>query len=149
MRTMSRRTATVATLAVLLTPLTACTSSESAAPEPDSSRTNVRPEEPSATFGHPFTSDPTLLYPQLISFTSWNRLGDNKISIFFQTGNPECHGVEAVATETVASILVALRSGIRADAVDKMCTMNAVFGTLDITLDAPVRNRQVIDAKSD
>jgi hypothetical protein len=148
MRTPSRRTATAAALSMLLALLTACADAESPAPQPDTASTNFRPERDiSPDSGHLFTADPTLLNPQLIPFTSWNRMGDNKISINFQAGNPECYAVDAIATETVASILVALRSGTRADAANKMCTMNLVAGTLEITLDSPVRNRQVYDAE--
>ncbi|MGF0320448.1 hypothetical protein [Nocardia fluminea] len=146
MRTMSRYTAAAAAVAVLIAPLTACGSSETPAPQPDTSNTDSRPEDPNPGIGQPFTADPTLVNPHPIPFTSWNRLSDNKISVNFQTGNPECYAVDATVTETAEAVTVALRSGTRADSVNKMCTMNAVFGTLEIPLSSPLGSRQVLDA---
>ncbi|MGW5434990.1 hypothetical protein [Nocardia asteroides] len=146
MRTMSRFTAAAAVLAVLSGPLTACSSSDDAAPQSNSTTASARPEDGNASLGHRFTADPTIVDPHPLPFTSWTRLSDNTIGVNFQTGNPECFGVDATVTESADAVTVALRAGTRADAVGKMCTMNAVFGTIDITLKAPLGSRQVIDA---
>ncbi|MFD4456946.1 hypothetical protein [Nocardia sp. NPDC058480] len=147
MRTMSRYTAAAAAVAVLIAPLTACGSSDDPAPQHVTSNANSRPEDPKPGIGQPFIADPTLVDPHPIPFTSWNRLSDTKISVNFQTGNPECYAVDATVTETSEAVTVALRSGTRADAVNKMCTMNAVFGTLEIPLGSPLGTREVRDAK--
>ncbi|MFD3748583.1 hypothetical protein [Nocardia sp. NPDC058633] len=146
MSTMPRRAATAAILAALFAPLTACSNSDEPAPQPDTSATNSRPESPAPSLGEPFIADPTLVNPHPIPFTSWNRLGDNKIGVTFQTGNPACYAVDATVTETPQAVTIALRSGTRADAVDKMCTMNAVLGTMEIALNSPLGTREVLDA---
>lgn len=147
MRTTSRFTAATAVIAVLMSPLMACSSTDDAAPQPSSSSTaSARPEDGNAAIGHRFTPDPTIVDPHPIAFSSWTRLGDNRIGVNFQTGNPECVGVDVTVTETAEQVQVALRGGTRADAVGKMCTMNAVFGTVEITLDAPLGSREVVDA---
>ncbi|MFD4355121.1 hypothetical protein ACFWPX_21375 [Nocardia sp. NPDC058518] len=146
MRTMSRYTAAAAAVAVLIAPLTACGSSDDPAPQQVTSKANSRPEDPKPGIGQPFIADPTLVNPNPIPFTSWNRLSENKISVNFQTGNPECYAVDATVTETAEAVTVALRSGTRADSVNKMCTMNAVFGTLEIPLSSPLGTREVLDA---
>jgi len=146
MRTMSRYTVAAAAVAVLIAPLTACGSSEEAVPQPDTSTTNSRPEVPNPGLGLPFTADPTLVNPHPIPFSSWNRLSDNSISVNFQTGNPECYAVDTTVTETPEAVTVALRSGTRADSVNKMCTMNAVFASLAIPLSSPLGTREVLDA---
>ncbi|MFE6919827.1 hypothetical protein ACFVAV_02155 [Nocardia sp. NPDC057663] len=146
MRTTSRFTAAAAAMAVLLSPLTACSSSDDAAPQSNSTTPSARPEDGNASIGHRFTPDPTIVNPNPLPFTSWTRLGDNTIGVNFQTGNPECFGVDATVTESATAVSVALRAGTRADAVGKMCTMNAVFGTMEITLTSPLANRQVVDA---
>lgn len=146
MRTTSRFTAAAAATAVLLSPLTACSSSDDAAPQSNTTTASARPEDGNASLGHRFTPDPTIVDPHPLTFTSWTRLGDNMIGVNFQTGNPECFGVDATVTESDTAVSVALRSGTRADAVGKMCTMNAVFGTMEITLKSPLGNRQVVDA---
>lgn len=147
MRTTSRFTAATAAIAVLLSPLTACSNTDDAAPQPSSTVTpSARPEDGNAGIGHRFTLDPTIVEPHPLAFSSWTRLGDNTIGVNFQTGNPECFGVDVTVTETAEQVRVALRGGTRADAVGKMCTMNAVFGTVEITLDSPLGSREVVDA---
>ncbi|MFC4125807.1 hypothetical protein [Nocardia rhizosphaerae] len=145
MRTTSRRSAAAAALVLLLCPLAACSSSDNAAPQLNSTTPSVRPEDGTAAVGHRFTPDPTIVDPHPLAFTSWTRLADNRIGVNFQTGNPECFGIDATVTETETQVRVALRGGTRADAVGKMCTMNLVFGTVEITLDAPLRDREVVD----
>ncbi len=146
MRTMSRYTVAAAAVAVLIAPLTGCATSDEPAPQPDTSNTNTRPEDPNPGIGQLLTADPTLVSPHPIPFTSWNRLSDNKIGVNFETGNPECYAVDATVTETSDTVTVALRAGTRADSVNKMCTMNMILGTLELPLRAPLGTRKVLDA---
>jgi hypothetical protein len=73
-------------------------------------------------------------------------VADDRIAVNFQTGSPECYGVDASTTETDSTVTIELRSGTRADATGRMCTMIAVFGTLEVPLKAPLGNRQVLSA---
>ncbi|MEV0685935.1 hypothetical protein AB0I35_18925 [Nocardia sp. NPDC050378] len=142
MTPLSRRFALVASLAVLFAP--ACASSGDSTPTP--APTNTRPESTGPGVGRPFTADPNLVDPRPLPFPAWRRVGDATIAVDFQTGNPQCNGVDATVTETADTVTVALRAGTPADAVGRMCTMEAVLGTLEITLDAPLGSRQVLDA---
>lgn len=108
--------------------------------------TDAPREDPDADPGQIFTPDPTIVDAHPIPFTSWTRVADDRIAIHFQTGVPECFGVDATVTETDTTVTVELREGTRADAVDKMCVMMAVFGTLELPLKAPLGNRQVVNA---
>ncbi|MFD3707008.1 hypothetical protein ACFWUP_28050 [Nocardia sp. NPDC058658] len=144
MRTMSRYTLAAAAVAVLMAPLAGCASSDEPAYQP--LPTNIRPEDSNPPIGQPLTADPTLVNPHPIPFTSWNRLGENKIGVNFETGNPQCYAVDATVTETAETVTVALRSGTRADSVNKMCTMNMVLGTLEIPLSSPLGDRKIVDA---
>ncbi|MEV6430929.1 hypothetical protein [Nocardia sp. NPDC051463] len=103
-------------------------------------------EAASGNSGNPFVADPTIVGAHPIPFTSWTRVADDRIAVNFQTGAPECYGVDATATETDSTVTIELRSGTRADAVGRMCTMIAVFGTLEVPLKAPLGNRQVLSA---
>ncbi|WP_378734099.1 hypothetical protein [Nocardia brasiliensis] len=103
-------------------------------------------EDSGPSTGRQFTADPTIVGAHPIPFTSWTRLADNRIAVNFQTGSPECYGVDATVRETDSTVTVELRSGARADAVGRMCTMIAVFGTLEVPLKAPLGNRQVLSA---
>ncbi|WP_280400988.1 hypothetical protein [Nocardia carnea] len=103
-------------------------------------------EDPAADPGHMFTADPSIVGAHPVPFTSWTRVGDDRIAVHFETGVPECYGVDAAVTETESTVTVELRSGTRADSTDKMCVMMAVFGTLEVRLDAPLGNRQVRSA---
>ncbi|MEU7631544.1 hypothetical protein AB0C34_16385 [Nocardia sp. NPDC049220] len=103
-------------------------------------------ENPKGNQGNQFTADPTIVGAHPIPFTSWTRLADNRIAVNFETGSPECYGVDASVTETDSTVTVELRSGTRADAVGRMCTMIAIFGTLEVPLKAPLGDRTVLSA---
>lgn len=99
-----------------------------------------------ADAGRIFVADPTIIGGHPIPFTSWSRVADDRIAVNFETGSPECYGVDATVTETNSTVTVELRTGTRADAVGRMCTMIAVFGTLEVPLKAPLGSRQVLSA---
>ncbi|WP_454195114.1 hypothetical protein [Nocardia sp. Marseille-Q1738] len=142
-----------AAVAVVLACLaaTSCGDSKDTEPQPDTSTTQTAApstpiEDPHGNQGTVFTADPTIVGAHPIPFRSWTRLADDKIAVNFQTGTPECYGVDATVTETDSTVTVELRSGTRADAVARMCTMIAVFGTLEVPLKAPLGNRTVLSA---
>ena len=116
---------------------------------PSAAPTSAKPpetptEDPDADPGQIFTADPSIVGAHPIPFTSWTKVADDRIAVHFESGVPACYGVDATVTETDTTVTVELRSGTRADATDKMCVMKAVFGTLEIQLDAPLGNRQVL-----
>ncbi|WP_040782751.1 hypothetical protein [Nocardia pneumoniae] len=145
-----RMTAAVAVaLACLAT--TSCGDSKDAEPQPKTSTTQTAGpstpiEDPKGDQGTILTADPTIVGAHPIPFRSWTRLADDRIAVNFETGIPECYGVDATVTETDSTVTVELRSGTRADAVGRMCTMIAVFGTLEVPLKAPLGNRAVLSA---
>jgi hypothetical protein len=135
--------------------VSACGSDGAADPEPGLSPTSAPApantpatptEDPAADPGHLFTADPSIVGAHPVPFTSWTKVAEDRIAIHFETGVPECYGVDATATEDDSAVTVELRTGTRADAVDKMCVMMAVFGTLEIPLDAPLGDRRVLSA---
>lgn len=95
-------------------------------------------------FGRPFTTNPDIVGAQPIPVESWSRLVPDRIAVNFQTGAPECYGVDATVTETETVVTVELRSGILPEAVGKTCVMIAVFGTLELQLKTPLGDRQVL-----
>ncbi|GGL42666.1 hypothetical protein [Nocardia jinanensis] len=103
-------------------------------------------EAPGADPGQMFTADPTLVGAHPLPFTSWTRVAADRIAVHFESGVPECYGVDATVSEDAGSVTVALRQGTRADATDKMCVMMAVFGTLEIQLSGPLGDRTVLSA---
>ncbi|WP_433659410.1 hypothetical protein ACQPW1_43890 [Nocardia sp. CA-128927] len=128
-----------------------CSSSDDAGTQPKTSTTTTAApstptEDTGGNQGRAFTADPTIVNPRPIPFSSWTRLADDRIAVNFQTGTPECYGVDATVRETDSTVTVELRAGTRADAVGRMCTMNAVFGTVELPLKAPLGNRQVLSA---
>lgn len=130
---------------------TSCGDSKDAGPQPNTSTTQTAApstpvEDPDGNQGTVFTADPTIVGAHPIPFRSWTKLADDKIAVNFQTGTPECYGVDATVTETDSTVTVELRSGTRADAVGKMCTMIAVSGTLTVPLKAAIGNRTVLSA---
>ncbi|MBF6340412.1 hypothetical protein IU450_31635 [Nocardia abscessus] len=140
-------------VAVVLACLTAtgCGDSDDKGAAPDASTTSTAAprtptEDPRGNEGKPFIADPTIVGAHPIPFQSWTRLADNKIAVNFETGSPECYGADATVTESASTVTVELRSGSRAEAVGRMCTMIAVFGTLEVPLKEPLGNRTVLSA---
>ncbi|MFI9510416.1 hypothetical protein [Nocardia sp. NPDC052566] len=145
------RTAAAVAVALSVLAVTACGSSDDgAAQQNTSTRSSAAPSTPTEDTGtgagRPFTADPAIVGAHAIAFTSWTRLPGDKIAVNFQTGSPECYGVDASVKETGKSVTVELRAGTRADSVGKVCTMIAVFGTLEVPLKAPLGDRQVLSA---
>ena len=52
--------------------------------------------------------------------------------------------MNATVQETPENVTVELRGGTRADAVERACIMIALSGTLEVTLQSPVGDRQVL-----
>ncbi|MFI6868271.1 hypothetical protein [Nocardia sp. NPDC050406] len=145
-----RRLGAVGCAALLSLAAAACGSSDEgdATPETTTAAATTTPTETTqGPIGRAFTADPSIVSPHPITFDSWTRVAPDKIAVNFQTGSPECYGVDATATETDKAVTVELRGGTKADAVGKMCTMIAVFGYLEIPLKAPLGDREVLSAK--
>ncbi|WP_228538808.1 hypothetical protein [Nocardia sp. XZ_19_385] len=131
--------------------LTGCGDSDSDVAQPNSTAptttTAATPtEDPDASPGKLLTADPTIVTPHPIPFTSWKRLAPDKLAVNFETGNPACYGVDVTTTETDKTVTIELRSGTRADAVGRMCTMEIVFATMEIPLKAALNDRKVLSA---
>ncbi|MVU82931.1 hypothetical protein GPX89_37555 [Nocardia sp. ET3-3] len=146
--TRGRRVIAAAAIALIGLAATACSGSKDTGGQAKSSSTatSTPTEAPGGQIGRPFTADPGIVGPHSISFDSWTRLAPDKIAVNFQTGSPECYGVDAAVTETSSTVTVDLKSGTLPTAVGKMCTMIAVFGTLEIQLKSPLGDRKVLSA---
>jgi hypothetical protein len=96
--------------------------------------------------GRIFTANPAIVGASPIPFDSWSRVTPDRIAVNFQIGSPDCYGIDATTTETGSTVTVALRSGKLPEATGRMCTMIAVFGTLNIQLKQPLGNRKVLSA---
>ncbi|MEU6579201.1 hypothetical protein [Nocardia sp. NPDC046763] len=147
-RLIAAAAATLIGLAIAACGSTESTGGQSKASAAATSTKTTPTEAPSGQIGRAFTADPSIVSPHGISFDSWTRVAPDRIAVNFQTGSPECYGVNATVTETETSstVTVDLKSGTLPDAVGKMCTMIAVFGTLEIQLKSPLGDRKVLSA---
>ncbi|MEU6558986.1 hypothetical protein [Nocardia nova] len=140
--------AAIAVLALPALLITACGNSDSDGGRATTSTsapatpTEQNPPQP----GRPFTADPSITSPHPLSFDSWSRVAADRIAVNFQIGSPECYGVDATTDETGDAVTVHLRAGTLPQAVGRMCTMIAVFGTLEIPLKQPLGDRKVLSA---
>jgi|GEM_PF-444713 len=114
--------------------------------DPTSSGPSAPTEQNPPDPGRTFTANPAIVGAAPIPFDSWSRVAPDRIAVNFQIGSPDCYGVDATTTETGSTVTVALRSGKLPEAVGRMCTMIAVFGTLEIPLKQPLGNRKVLSA---
>ncbi len=146
-----RRRLGAAAIAVLALPallVTACGNSDDGGTQANTSTSAVsapteqNPPQP----GRVFTADPAITSPHPLPFDSWSRVADNRIAVNFQIGSPECYGVDATTDETDSSVTVHLLAGTLPQAAGRMCTMIAVFGTLEIPLKKPLGDRKVLSA---
>ncbi|MFE2961605.1 hypothetical protein ACWCW7_01185 [Nocardia tengchongensis] len=148
--TRGRRLIAAAAATLIGLTITACGNSDNGGGSTTStgatSTTATPTEAQNGQTGRAFTADPSIVSPHGIPFDSWTRIAPDKIAVNFQTGSPECYGVDASVTETSTTVTVDLKSGTRPDAVGKMCTMIAVFGNLEIPLKAPLGDRKVLSA---
>lgn len=101
------------------------------------------PEAPTPEGATVFTARDDLVDPHPIPIQSWTRVDGDRIAVHFETGTPECFGVDATVTESGTTVTVALRGGTLPEAVDRACIMIAVAGVLELTLRAPLADRIV------
>lgn len=117
-----------------------------AVPAPAASADIYAPPEV-APGGVEFVDDPALVNAHPTRVESWSRTGrDDAVAVHFTSGTPECYGAHAEVTEAPDSVTVALSTGTRADAVNRACIMIALSGTLEVPLQAPLGDRQVLSA---
>jgi hypothetical protein len=91
-----------------------------------------------------FSDNPSIVDNHPLHFESWRVVGEDVVSLQFTTGTPECYGVHAIVHESPEAVMVELRGGTLPEAVGRACIMIAVFGSLDVQLQAPLGDREVI-----
>lgn len=110
-----------------------------------SAQTYAPPEVPAG--GVAFVDDPSLVNPHPVRVEGWSRLPKpDAVAVHFTSGTPECFGAHATAVETPDSVTVDLNTGTRADGANRACIMIALFGTLEVPLQAPLGDRIVLSA---
>lgn len=103
------------------------------------------PEAPPG--GVVFTDNPAIVNVQPIAVESWSRAAtDDAVNVNFTSGTDTCYGVHAAVQETGETVTVDLQSGTLPEAVNRACIMIALFGTLEVPLQAPLGDRQVLSA---
>ena len=94
-----------------------------------------------------FTDNPAIVGPHPLHVESWSRAAnDNAVNVNFTSGTDTCYGVHATAQETEQTVTVDLQSGTLPEAAGRACIMIALFGTLEVPLQAPLGDRQVLSA---
>ncbi|UYP19823.1 hypothetical protein OED52_04495 [Rhodococcus sp. Z13] len=101
------------------------------------------PERPVPEGATVFEPRPDVVEPHPLPVDSWSQVADDRIALHFETGTPECFGVDATVTETDELVEVTLVGGTLPEAQDRMCIMIAVTGILEVPLRAPVGDRAV------
>ena len=95
--------------------------------------------------GVAFIDNPAIVDPHPMLAESWSRVADQQaVALHFTTGTPECYGVHATVAETAETVTVELREGTLPGAVGRACIMIAVSGSLEVPLQGPLGDRQVV-----
>ena len=109
-----------------------------------SAETVELPERPGAS-GVAFTDNPSIVDAHPQPAESWSRVDDVRaVAVHFTTGTPHCYGVHADVVETAENVTIELRGGTLPEAVGRACIMIAVSGTLEVPLQSPLGDRQVL-----
>lgn len=90
-----------------------------------------------------FTARPDIVDAHPLVVSSWSKVDEDTVALHFETGTPECFGVDPVVVETDDTVSVAVRGGTLPEAQDRMCIMIAVAGTVEVPLSAPIGERVV------
>ena len=115
-----------------------------AAPLASAETVVLLPERPGGP-GVAFVDNPAIFDPHPMLAESWSRVaGDRGVAVHFTTGTPECYGVHATVAETAETVTVELRGGALPEAIGRACIMIAMSGTLDVPLQGPLGDRQVV-----
>lgn len=103
------------------------------------------PETPPG--GVVFVDNPAIVDPHPMRIESWSRAAtEDAVAVNFTSGTDTCYGVHATVHETPDTVTVDLQGGTLPEAVDRACIMIALFGTLDVPLQAPLGDRRVLSA---
>lgn len=112
---------------------------------PASAETVAPPElPPGQQPGWAFTDNPAIVDAHPLPVEGWSRHGDDTLAVHFTTGSPECFGVHATAQETPRAVTVELVGGSLPEPAGRACTMIAVSGSLDVPLQSPLGDRDVL-----
>jgi hypothetical protein len=96
-----------------------------------------------------FIDNPSIVDSHPLHFESWrvvgeDVVGEDVVALQFTTGTPECFGVHAIVRETPETVAVELRGGTLPDAAGRPCIMIAVLGSLNVQLQEPLGDRELI-----
>ena len=112
---------------------------------PASAQPTALPEVPPG--GVVFADNPAIVDPHPMPVESWSRAANgNAVNVNFTSGTDTCYGVHAAVRETEQTVTVDLQGGTLPEAVGRACIMIALFGTLEVPLQAPLGERQVLSA---
>ena len=107
----------------------------------------VAPPEVPDVEGVLFTDDPSIVDPRQMPIESWSRVGDDRaVAVHFTTGTPACNGVHATTRETADTVTISLSGGSVPASAGRMCILIAMTGTLEVPLQGPLDDRQVLSA---
>jgi hypothetical protein len=104
------------------------------------------PEVPSEPARTVFVDNPSIVAPHATRIESWTRSGEG-LAVNFTAGTPDCFGVQVTAQETDQAVTVDLRGGTPPESVGRMCIALAVRGTVQVPLQGPLGDRQVLAAE--
>ncbi|WP_170228564.1 hypothetical protein [Nesterenkonia populi] len=78
-----------------------------------------------------------------VEWADYEEIDDNVVRFSVVMGNPNCNGLQYEVEETEDEVAVAVISGMREGV--EMCTADAFFGAIDVELEEPVGDRDVVD----
>lgn len=115
----------------------------SAASQPQGSP--VPTESDDSPAGTEFANRVDIVGSRTTVFESWSEVDEYTVAVHFVTGTPECYGAYSTVVENDSTVAITLHTGSLPEAVDKMCVLVAVLGTLDVPLSAPLGDRRVVN----
>lgn len=131
-------------VAVLVLATTSC-----GGDSPEPVNTAEGPPAPTGTgSGNALTTNETLVDAEPVRLSDWETVSDDVLRVHFRAGPSECFGASVDVEESDDSIRVNVSVGYLESAASADCAAIALDSSVDIHLESPIADRQVIDANA-
>jgi len=90
-------------------------------------------------------TDEEPLDPEPVPLDGWEQVGEDVLRLYVTSGPSRCHGAEVDLAENEDEIRVGVSVGVRASAGELACAAVTVESIVDVPLESPVGDREVVD----
>lgn len=93
-------------------------------------------------------SDEEPVDPDPVPINRWEQVGEDELLLYVTSGPPECEGAAVDLSEAEDEIRVGVSVGVRASRGEMACAAVAVESVVEVALESPVGDREVVDTNA-